>query len=269
MIEIRKNIFEIKRNLDIQKEFEKINYTLNNIKDSVIDINDEYMSYYQAIDEHVFKRWPYRDTALSVSEFLFELGIDNEILTYKKKIDISAFLNYLEFLLNIEEFSKETGSIHYKFEDIDAVFCNINVILGKMNYLTQNVDDKIIIAKNESDVTSILELVDEDIGKMLLEYTDFRTENDCESKKKIIKQIDLFLEKNIDINSFDKELKNSIGMIVNKMGVNHPITEEPYRSFTEQQLIEWYDKCFLMMLHAIRTVEVNKIKNERKQLLQK
>ena len=53
------------------------------------------------------------------------------------------------------------------------------------------------------------------------------------------------------------------------MGVNHPITEEPYKSFTEEQLIEWYDKCFLMMIHAIRTVEVNKIKNERKQLLQK
>ena len=38
-------------------------------------------------------------------------------------------------------------------------------------------------------------------------------------------------------------------------------------SFTEEQLLTWYDKCFLMMLHAIRTVEIRKIKKERKDIL--
>ena len=57
------------------------------------------------------------------------------------------------------------------------------------------------------------------------------------------------------------------GVIVNKMGINHPIKEEPYKNFTDKELIKWYDNCFVMMIHAIRTVQVNKIKNERKQLL--
>ena len=51
------------------------------------------------------------------------------------------------------------------------------------------------------------------------------------------------------------------------MGVNHPIKDEPYKSFAEEQLLEWYDKCFLMMLHVIRAKEVKKIKNERKALV--
>lgn len=85
--------------------------------------------------------------------------------------------------------------------------------------------------------------------------------------KKILKAIDLYIEENIKVKSFDSDLYDSIGTIVNKMGVNHPIKEEPYKSFTEGQLLEWYDKCFLMMLHAIRAKEVKTIKNERKELV--
>ena len=53
------------------------------------------------------------------------------------------------------------------------------------------------------------------------------------------------------------------------MGVNHPIKEEPYNTFSKEELLRWYDKCFLMMIHAIRTVEVNKIKNQRAKLVKK
>ena len=150
-----------------------------------------------------------------------------------------------------------------------AAIENIPRILEKMNYKIKELDDKIIITKRNADVDSILENVPEDMASTLLEYNDFRIQDDIKTKQKILKNIDLYIEKNINIKSFDKELDNAIGTIVNKMGVNHPIKEESYKSFTDEQLIEWYDKCFLMMLHAIRTIEVNKIKNERKELVQK
>lgn len=148
-----------------------------------------------------------------------------------------------------------------------AAIENIPKILEKMNYEMEKIEDRIIITKRSADIDSILEIVPKDIATILLEYNDFRIQGDIKAKQKILKDIDLYIEKNIDIKSFGKDLDNSIGTIVNKMGINHPIKEEPYKTFTEQQLIQWYDKCFLMMIHAIRTTEINKIKNERKELL--
>ena len=145
---------------------------------------------------------------------------------------------------------------------------NIPKILEKMNYKLKELEDKVIIVKRDSDVDSILTVVSEDIADILLEYNDFRIKNNIEEKKKILKKIDLYIEKNIKIKSFDKGLDDCIGTIVNKMGINHPIEEE-FKTLTVTELIEWYDKCFLMMIHAIRTVEINKIKNERKKLIVK
>lgn len=56
-------------------------------------------------------------------------------------------------------------------------------------------------------------------------------------------------------------------MIVNKMGINHPIKEETYLSLSEDELLEWYDKCFELMIHAIRFKRVKEIKEERKKLI--
>ena len=152
-----------------------------------------------------------------------------------------------------------------------AAIENIPIILEKMNYKIEEIkNDKYIITKRNADVDSILTKVPNKISSILLEYNDFRIREDLEARKKILKDIDLYIEKHKEIkNQIEKALDDSIGIIVNKMGVNHPIKEEPYKSFTDEQLIEWYDKCFLMMLHAIRTIEVNKIKNERKELVQK
>jgi len=50
------------------------------------------------------------------------------------------------------------------------------------------------------------------------------------------------------------------------MCVNHPI-DKKLQDLTESDLIKWYDKCFLMMIHSIRALEINKIKREREQLI--
>lgn len=77
------------------------------------------------------------------------------------------------------------------------------------------------------------------------------------------------MKKEKNISSIDSNLMDSIGTIVNEMGINHPINKEPYKSLKESELIEWYDKCFLLMIHAIRTLKVNEIKKERLELVKK
>ena len=268
-----KSIFELENRLDINKEFEKIIQFLYEVEKAVLYAEDKnhvkgYSNLIEAIDKKVFLKWKYRDTFLNVEEYLEYIGIDYErtLLYGNNYIEKSSFLYFLEFLANMFLLIDKDCLIEVSAK-ATAIAENIPRILEKMNYKLKELEDRIIITKRDSDVDSILGLVPNDMVDLLLEYNDFRIQKDISAKKKILKALDLYIEKNIKIKSFDNELDNSIGTIVNKMGINHPIKEEPYKSFTDSQLIDWYDKCFLMMIHAIRMVEINKIKNERKELL--
>ena len=204
---------------------------------------------------------------MTVNEYLEFIGITNEVYNEKEEISKEAFLYYIEFILNMLKVISEDYNFFQYDEKTMVIIKNIPIILEKMNYKSKRVGDRMIITKRNADVDVVLDSVNENIASTLLEYNDFRIKEDIGAKGKILKQLDLYIEKNIKIKSFDKELDNAIGTILNNMGVNHPIKEEPYISLSEKQIIEWYDKCFIMIIHAIREVEVNKIKNERKKLL--
>ena len=269
-----KSIFDLENRLDINNEFEKLVRELYEDRNAALYAEDkyrpkEYSTLIEAIDKMIFLKWKYRDTFIDVDEYLEHIGVDYErtLIYGAAPIDKINFLYFLEFLANMWVLIKKEDSIELSQRAI-AVMKNIHKILEKMNYKLKELEDKVVIVKRDSDVDSVLTLVPVDIANILLEYNDFRIQNDIEAKKKILKDIDLYIEKHKEIKEqTDSELYNSIGMVVNKMGVNHPIKEEPFKSFKEKQLIEWYDKCFLMMIHAIRTVEVNKTKQERKELL--
>ncbi len=266
-----KSIFELENRLDIEQEFVRLYNVLQRQKDTVLYDDNvygvrEFAKFFEGIDNTVFLEWKYRDTFLNVYEYLDFIGVNDNLTSYNKELYEEIFLYYLEFILNMKLLVDNSNSIEL-MPIATAAIENIPIILEKMNYKAEKVEDKIIISKRDADIDSVLECVPENISNVLLEYNDFRNKDDIKEKQKLLKAIDLYIENNIKVRLFDVELDNSIGTIVNKMGVNHPIKDEPYKSFTEEQLIEWYDKCFLMMLHAIRTAEINKIKTERKELV--
>ena len=269
-----KSIFDVENRLDIRREYERLARVFYEDRESALYAQDdyhqkEYSTLIEAIDKMIFLKWKYRDTFIDVDEYLEHIGVDYEktLIYGVEPIDKTTFLYFLEFLANMWVLIKKEDSIELSQRAI-ATMENIPKILEKMNYKLKELEDKVIIAKRDSDVDSILTVVSEDIADILLEYNDFRIKNNIEEKKKLLKKIDLYIEKNIKIKSFDKGLDDSIGTIVNKMGINHPIEEE-FKTLTVAELTEWYDKCFLMMIHAIRTVDVNKIKDERKKLISK
>lgn len=270
-----KSIFEIENRLDITKEFSKFIEVFHEDTNAVLVREDyhtsTYMTFIDAIENTVFLKWKYRDTFLDIDEYLEHIGVRKEAIDYLEyNIDKETFLRYIEFIFNMIALIDNEKSITIQPLTMAAIE-NIPIILEKMNYKIEKVDEeKYIITKRNADVDSVLTKVPQNISRLLLEYNDFRIQNNIEAKRKILKDIDLYIEKHKEIKGqTDNELYNSIGMVVNKMGVNHPIREEPFKSFKEIELMEWYDKCFFMMLHAIRTVDINKIKNERKELINK
>ena len=160
---------------------------------------------------------------------------------------------------------REKGNLIIEIsQKIEALFQNMNLILEKMNYKLNKQEDKIIITKRCIDVDATLKIVNKELSERILEYYDLRIEKDIHEKRKILKDLDLYIEKNIDVKSFDRETDGTIGVIVNKMGINHPIREEKYKNLSEEELLKWYDKCFLLMLYVIRRKEVKNINEERK-----
>lgn len=261
---MRSSIFDIENRLDIRKEFDRLSSSLFHTE--VLFYDSDYLSIFDFLDKYVFCLWKYRDTFTNIFEYLEHIGVE---MNYDNIITEEAFLNFLEFLLNIWKtandninFNKITVLLPIYFE---AISHNVPILLEKLNYKPIIEKDKVIIVKRDSDVDSILDVVTNDISNLLLSYNDIRN-NNIDSKKKILKDLDLYIEKEKSkYKSYDNSLYDSIQTIVNELGINHPLKRKEIK---KDELCKWYDKCFKMMIHLIRYEEIIKIKNDRKKLVE-
>lgn len=259
---MRKSIFDIEIRIDLKYEFEILKNILNE-RDTVF-YNNFFHTLYDLLNDEIFPIWKYKGAFVDFDDFCYRLNIDWE----HSYISHENFLNLLELLVNLWtlvdfQFTKEQQRSWSK-KVIGYMQLNLPLIIEKMNYQIIEDKDKLRIVKRDSDVDSILDIAPSNCSNLLLDYNDIRN-NTIESKRKILKDLDLYIEKNKrSFQSLNNDTYTSIQIIVNKMGVNHPIDEEPYSSFNEQELIDWYDKCFKLIIHLIRAKEVNEINKIRK-----
>lgn len=275
-----KSIFDLENRLDITNEFEKLIYAFYEDDNAVVYEEDAYTpstyaTLMEVIDKKVFLKWKYRDTFLNVEEYLEHIGIDYEqVLTYgNHNIERQNFLYFMEFIANMTWLMGLEPKIELS-NKAKAYIENIPRILEKMNYTLKELDDKVIITKRNSDVDTILTKVPDNIAHLLLEYNDFRISNDIKAKKAILKAIDLYLDEDNkkikkQIRGIDNGLVDTFETILNNMGINHQNKNEVFTSISDDEKNEWYDKCFLLMIHGIRAIDVNKIKKERSELVKK
>lgn len=266
---MRKSIFEIENRLNIGKEFDSLINAL--FENNTIHYDYKYMSYFDFLNYYVFNIWQYRDTFTDLKDYLEHVGINSRIIDNYEPITRRPFLNFLELLLNLVlVIGDDIGFDKIRFRSVkikNIISHNIPLILEKMNYESYNYQNTIRIRKRDADVDSILELVPEDISALLLSYNDIRN-NNINSKKSILKGIDLYIDKNKKkYKNVDKGLLDSIETIVNNMGINHESEDKPFSDLTNSELCKWYDKCFKLMIHLIRTEDILKIKKERKELI--
>lgn len=264
-----KNIFDIEIRLDINKEFLKMVNYLHHVRNTTITSTHTskiVSTFINAIDFYAFKQWTYRGTAINCEEYLENIGLPKYYFQGNISIKEKEFLYYLEFIYNIYYFSYYHCYIEVIDENVQAILENMDIIAEKMNYKFIKSNDKYLLTKRDSDVDSILTIVDEDIGKLLLEYNDIRVRDDIKRKNEILKYIDKYIEKQKSIFSkADSDTYNSIGYIMNNFGINHRMNAK-YLAITENELLKWYDKCFMLAIHLIRALKVKEINQERKKL---
>lgn len=259
---MRKSIFDLEFRIDIDHEFGNIKSILG-IENSIV-YNGTFYSLHDLLNDEIFPIWKYKGISVSFDDFCDRLNINfsSSHCTEEK------FLFLLELLYNlwmITELKLDPDHEHLcNKKVIGYMRINLPLIIEKMNYQILDEKDKFRLVKRDADVDSILEIVPRDKAILLLDYNDIRN-NNIKSKAYILKQLDLFIEENKkEYSSIDEDTYNSIQYIVNNMGINHPIKKEPFKSYVDEELIKWYDKCFKLIIHIIRKKEVNDINKDRK-----
>lgn len=256
-MEGRKSIFELENRLeDPTFEMDRL-FSAFFHKDRQITRGRVPYRFQEELRENIFPAWPYRDTFISVDEYVDFLGVNG-------RFDRTVFLNFLEFVYNICNYAEYNLGYTMSDEILKAVVSNVPRILAKISCELKQEDDKYIIVKKNADVDSTIQYVPERVADLLLTYGDFRIEKDIKAKRTILKNLDLYIEKNKKaLRGYDDGLYQRIQQIVNKLGINHPI-EPPYDGLNKNELLEKYDECFTMMTHLLRYDAVKQIEEKNR-----
>lgn len=261
------SIFDIEIRLDINKEFNKMIKYLHFAKNTTQSKGFGGFTFIGAIDDYLFKHWPYRGTAINCVEYLQNIGLPEYLFReIDTIINIQYFLYYIEFIYNIYEYAIYSSSIHVDDENVKAILENVEIIAEKLNYKFIQAGDKYLLTKRDANVDSVIESVDDNIALLLLEYNDFKVKDDLKRKNEILKSIDKYIEKNqSEYSKIDRDSYSSFGYILNKFGINHKLNEK-YLNISNDELLQWYDKAFYLAIHLIRLADIKKINEERKRL---
>jgi len=260
-----KSIFDIEVRIDYNKEFYKmVNYF--HYEPYTTFAQGEYYSLIDGINVFGFQKWPYRGTAINCEEYLENIGLPEYLFRDQMGLRKEHFLYYVEFIYNIINFCIINNYISIKSLIIKTVIENIVIIVEKLNYKFEKIDDRYLLVKRDENVDSVLSIIDEDIANLLLEYNDFKIKNNLHRKNEILKAIDKYIEKNqSEYSKVDNDSYRTWGYIVNNFGINHKIKDK-YKECSHEDLLKWYDKAFLVGLHLIRFRKIKDLNRERKEL---
>lgn len=269
-----KSIFELEKRTNIKKETHRIETYLSKKQFSNYPYGHR-CSFWEMVNS-CFQYWPYRYTATSYEEFfdLIELPLTIKDMTEEECFYYLQFiLDFIFWLTDQEAYDYDTieYQLHYIVErDLDCfktLIDNIRIIAELSNYKIEKMDNHYTFIKRDADVDSVLSVLEDedDLRIALLEYNDFRIENDIKEKRIILKQIGDYLEpRRKSFNNYNKTLTDCIFNLLNKLKIRHFDTEQ--KEFTEKEYLKWYNKLFKMMIHLIRTSAIVEIQKEVKDL---
>lgn len=272
---MRLNIFEQIKNAEInykdemqriEKLFsiEKVAYCLNN---------------YCSIEYYInktssFTMWKYRSTFLTTDDLREGLKISS--VDIFNQDNLKTMLNYFEFIINmVALISKKVGMEKNAIINIITIRNNINIILDKINYKVEKIEDYSIIIEKDPKAIAIAELY-EDISENIIEYRRFAIQGNIDRKKEILatlsKKIEA-IELNLKQNQYSY-LINELTGLLNSLDIRHNNLEgknakEIIIDMKPEELESWCDRTYDTILLALMINNYLEYKNEIKDLNKK
>ncbi len=257
---MRTPIFNLNNKTSYKDEYNKI---INVLNSKCVNYNKMDYTYFDYVNTYLFNNWKYRDTFLDCYSYLEFIGVN---LNSKKRTQTS-FINFLEFILNME-YLMESIKTYYEKTKLSTlcqsiIFHNIPLILESFSLEPFYLDDKIVISSKNINYEDLRELVPNDIYELLLSYTSVNN-NGINMKRIILNKIYEFICLDYDkYKSYNPSVFNTIKFVINKMGVIGKI-DNKYKNLSNITLKKYYDDTFYMLTYLIETDNViNKRDNIR------
>ncbi|CBK75289.1 hypothetical protein CIY_27140 [Butyrivibrio fibrisolvens 16/4] len=266
------SIFSLERQNDLRIEFNKIRNDLS----TKVRVDSKQYTIEAYLDVCV-KFWPYRCGAISVKDYLNDIGVDTNEITEKSDI-----LLYLELIINllywapIHEASGGSAFSHKMFfgetdieKESERIIKNIEYVLDECcNMVVQEEcaeTNKYYIRMKNAQAEVVAATIPE-LEELVLSYLDMRKEDDVEYKKSILYALYSYMEprrdeyKKLACSAISEEFFASM----NKLGIRHNTKTQV--KLNEDEQIEVYDKLYFLALYVLETVKVNGYKDELKDL---
>lgn len=258
----RKNIFDVASDsLDIRNEASRI-VKMFYEDDSLYFRNSGY-TLVEYVEAFAFEEWKWRGHFIDVDDFLDSVGFD-DIVNRCSFMDIEAFFLLVELVYNFWELAnRDLTSDHSElawggnFFHLEHV---MNDNLQKYNHKAYKHDDRVLIIEDKPEITAVAEIVEENLATQVIRYNHRSLKGDLDSKKQILIVLGAELEpKRKSLQELNKQLSEDIFFMLNNIDIRHnnrnPMDPSKYKEFVykmdNDQLEEWYDELYQMMLLAI------------------
>ena len=164
---MRISIFNLSDKSNYKVEYNKMIKVLNS---KCITYKTKHYTYFEFINKFLFNNWKFRKTYLDVYEYLEFIGININ----SKKTSLDAFLNFIEFILNMDLLLSKIkiyyDEVKYSTSARSIIYHNIPLILEKEGYCAYDLDDKIIISSIDTDYDDLKSILPDDINELILSY---------------------------------------------------------------------------------------------------
>ena len=255
---MRISIFNRNNTSSYKDEYIKMIKELNS---KCISFNKNNYTYFEFVNTHIFHNWKFRGTYLDSYKYLESIGVNIN----SKKITEDNFINFLEFLLNIQLLIE---SIKYYYDNVkysvnckSILFHNIPIILDSLGYQAYNLEDRVLISSKDIDYEDLCDVVPNDIYELLLSYKNINN-NGIKMKRIILYKLYKYMESDTDkYRSYNSTVFSSIKTVVTKMGIIGDI-DKKYIDLSNYKIRKYYDNCFHMMTFLIKYENILKYRDD-------
>lgn len=251
----RRNFFDrLVRTFNFQKEYQKVEslvlqpHSLHgySIEDSI---------------ERYFKDWKYNANYLSFKELRDQLGFTFERDGYYDLPsgiikDVNDFFDYCEMIINMIVLLPEEEA-EYHGKNVNEIIRLIDYDLDFLNHRIRKIDDKYLIIQKDATASEVVDIVEDSLAKIILEYNHYLLKGDLEKKKNILIKIANALEPlKGEIKATNYQLYKDYFYLINNMDIRHNNCDSSdtsnYNAYFDKLTInekeEWYDEIYQMSL---------------------
>ena len=208
------------------------------------------------LNEYAFVTWQGRGHVTDLAEFLKMSGYNT--LSGKYQYTLDDFISLSEILLNLWKAADATRNQNNGFtfgHNYNLMLRIIEDNLTACNHkaMYDKAHDYYLIVEAKPEVTAVAEIVEESLAFEVLRYNHRTLKGNLQEKRKILFLLGQSLEINRkQLQGINNQLADAIFNMLNNMGIRHnnQHNEDVLANITEEELEEWYDELYQMMLLA-------------------